>query len=85
MITERGKRALEDPKVEINNAYLKQFEEFNAFKEQKNEIQPNPTLSETTCEDDITPDETLRAAYKQINNALADEILIRTRQVTPHF
>ncbi|WP_086982431.1 restriction endonuclease [Vibrio aphrogenes] len=85
VITERGKRALEDPKVEINNAYLKQFEEFNAFKEQKNEIQPNPTLSETTCEDDITPDETLRAAYKQINNALADEILIRTRQVTPAF
>ncbi|MFH0256554.1 restriction endonuclease [Vibrio rumoiensis] len=85
VITERGKLALENPDVEINNAYLKQFEEFNAFKEQKNDAQPTQVETDVELEDDITPDETLRAAYKQINNALADDILTRTRQVTPTF
>lgn len=85
MITERGKQALSDPHAVIDNAYLKQFEEFNAFKEQKNDAQPTQIETNVELEDDITPDETLRAAYKQINNALAGEILTRTRQVTPAF
>lgn len=85
VITERGKQALSDPHAVIDNAYLKQFEEFNAFKEQKNDAQPIQVETNVELEDDITPDETLRAAYKQINNALADEILTRTRQVTPAF
>ncbi|WP_417859499.1 restriction endonuclease [Xanthomarina gelatinilytica] len=85
VITERGKQALDNPDIEINNAYLKQFEEFNAFKEQKNDVQPAQVETNVKLEDDITPDETLRVAYKQINNALADEILTRTRQVTPVF
>lgn len=85
VITERGKQALSDPHAVIDNAYLKQFEEFNAFKEQKNDAQPTQIETNVELEDDITPDETLRAAYKQINNALADEILTRTRQVTPAF
>lgn len=85
VITERGKQALSDPHAVIDNAYLKQFEEFNAFKEQKNDAQPTQVETNVELEDDITPDETLRAAYKQINNALADEILTRTRQVTPAF
>ena len=85
VITERGKQALNDPHAVIDNAYLKQFEEFNAFKEQKNDAQPTQVETNVELENDITPDETLRAAYKQINNALADEILTRTRQVTPAF
>ncbi|RCS73049.1 restriction endonuclease [Vibrio casei] len=85
VITERGKQALNDPHTVIDNAYLKQFEEFNAFKEQKNDTQPTQVETNVELEDDITPDETLRAAYKQINNALADEILTRTCQVTPAF
>ena len=85
VITERGKQALNDPHAVIDNAYLKQFEEFNAFKEQKNDVQPTQVETNVELEDDITPDETLRVAYKQINNALADEILTRTRQVTPTF
>lgn len=36
-------------------------------------------------ETDTTPDEALRDAYRKINNALAEDILDRTRQVTPAF
>lgn len=37
IITSRGKNALKHSDTEIDDNYLKQFEEFNAFKGQKNE------------------------------------------------
>lgn len=84
VITERGREAISNSNTVIDNDYLKQFDEFIAFKDQKNgqseQIQSNSNDAEET-----TPDETLRAAYKQINEALASEILSRTRKVSPAF
>lgn len=89
VITERGIQAVQsnDP---INNAYLKQFDEFIAFKTKSNddtnesgEVLPTPEIADD--DDDITPDEALRAAYKKINEALTEDILERTRKVTPEF
>lgn len=83
VLTPRGKEALSDPTVKINNAYLKKFEEFIAFKTQSNDSQaadPDNNINQ-----EITPDEALRAAYKKINDALAQDILERTRKVTPAF
>lgn len=84
VITERGNKALQDSNAVIDNKYLKQFDEFIAFKEQKNN---NKSVSDTVEEiaDDITPDEALRVAYNKINTALAEDILDRTRKVTPDF
>jgi restriction system protein len=84
IITERGITALKDKQAVIDNKYLKQFDEFKAFKEQKND-NVDTTVSPTTSSDDITPDEALRAAYNKINTALAEDILDRTRKVTPGF
>lgn len=84
IITERGITALKDKQAVIDNKYLKQFDEFKAFKEQKND-NVDTTVSPTTSSDDITPDEALRAAYNKINTALAEDILDRTRKVTPDF
>lgn len=81
VITARGISALQDPSVKINNDYLKQFDEFVAFKQKTNESD-TPSVD---VESDITPDEALRAAYKKINDALAQDILDRTRKVTPAF
>tara|TARA_R110001583_G_scaffold165023_1_gene317484 strand:- start:4157 stop:5074 length:918 start_codon:yes stop_codon:yes gene_type:complete len=84
IITERGIKALQDKSVVIDNKYLKQFDEFIAFKDQKNVI----TNNDAECNediDDITPDEALRLAYKKINDSLALDILERTRKVTPAF
>lgn len=35
VVTDRGRKAISDPYTEIDNQYLKQFDEFIAFKEQK--------------------------------------------------
>lgn len=89
VITERGIQAVQSNNP-INNAYLKQFDEFIAFKTKSNddaheseEVLPAQAIADD--DDDITPDEALRAAYKKINEALTEDILERTRKVTPEF
>ena len=84
IITERGIKALQDKSAVIDNKYLKQFDEFIAFKEQKNDnIDTSSNISDNV--DEVTPDEALRAAYKKINDALTEDILERARKVTPDF
>ncbi|QRV24060.1 restriction endonuclease [Marinomonas foliarum] len=91
VITERGITALNTPNLEINNQYLKQFDEFVAFKNLSNTKETIEDTQQTPVklgmEDDsaITPDEALRNAYKTINDALAQDILERTRNVSPAF
>lgn len=90
VITARGIQALQDTNAVINNEYLKQFDEFIAFKEQKNEASDTQAANkqETTnipTTSDITPDEALLDAYKTINDALALELISRTREATPAF
>jgi len=85
IITTRGIQAVQDSNAVIDNKYLKKFDEFIAFKEQKNVSSGTTTNVEEEGADDITPDEALRAAYKTINDALAEDILERTRKVTPAF
>lgn len=83
VITDLGKEALSSGE-EVNNQYLKRFDDFKAFTKQKNG--DSEKVEETTVSDsDATPDEVLRAAYKQINDALASDILSRTRKVSPAF
>lgn len=91
VITNRGITALNTPSLEINNQYLKQFDEFVAFKNLSNtkESLENTQHSSIKIDDEddsaITPDEALRNAYKTINDALAQDILERTRNVSPAF
>ncbi|HAS3030122.1 TPA: restriction endonuclease [Vibrio parahaemolyticus] len=83
VITDLGKEALNSGE-EINNQYLKRFDDFNTFTKQKNGDSDN-VEDITVSNNEATPDEVLRAAYKQINDALASEILARTRKVSPSF
>lgn len=91
-LTERGKEALQDT-AEINNAYLKRYNEFVEFLEKKNdksdldndEMVVNSTQVTSDDSSENTPDETLREAYNTINRAMASDILELTRKVTPAF
>lgn len=88
IITPRGKKALAETTNNIDQNYLKQFDEFVAFKEKSNEVETSSienSLDTSSSEETSTPDEILRAAYKTINESLAGEILERTRKVTPAF
>lgn len=85
VITPRGKEALSE-NVDINNKYLKKFDEFIAFKQKSNDDIEAESESNLLEQENIsTPDEILRAAYKKVNEALAQDILERTRKVTPDF
>lgn len=84
LITERGLEALKDPDTIIDVNYLKQFSEYEEFVGgTKSTDEKSPKDSEIN--DDITPDEALRKAYKTINETLAADILDKTRKVTPDF
>jgi restriction system protein len=92
VITHRGITALNTPNLDINNQYLKQFDEFVAFTNLsntkvtvENTQQASIKLDQQEDDSDITPDEALRNAYKTINDALAQDILERTRNVSPAF
>lgn len=85
-ITQRGSNALSDPSTKINTQYLKQFEEFVDFTNTNNsKTGDTPLADNQSNETTDTPDETLRRAYKTINDALTDELLSKTRNVSPTF
>ncbi len=82
-ITKLGEEALSSGQ-EINNKYLQQFDDFNAFQGQTSddkEVETTPTKEDER----VTPDEALRAAYEKINDSLSTDLLNRVRTVTPQF
>ena len=86
-ITERGKNVLASPPERITIKYLSQYPEFRKFRKigepetgasdsQSSELVPDATL---------TPDETMRIAHSQLEQELADELLVKIRAGTPAF
>ena len=85
VITQRGQKALND-NAEINNQYLRQFDEFRAFQGQTRDDTKTESEEITeTIESNATPDEVLRAAYENIHATLSTELLDRVRGVSPGF
>ncbi|MEP6446012.1 MAG: restriction endonuclease, partial [Hyphomicrobiales bacterium] len=85
-ITDRGKEALAQSDLEINNAFLSQFEEFQAFQKRgKGPGGNNDQLPSDTTIKEVTPDEILRNAHAEINRALANELLTKIREANPAF
>jgi len=78
-ITARGKNVLEQNPQKINVKFLKQFPEFVEFQKpkKKGEIDPPPV--------DITPEESLEAAYQELQHGLASELLQMVKQCPPDF
>jgi restriction system protein len=86
IITPRGEAALNDSNVEINNQYLKQFEEFRRFLKGNNRADQTENGSDADSDStNVTPDEAIRTAHRKINDSLASELLDRVRQMPPNF
>lgn len=85
-IAPRGEAVLQTNPPNIDNAFLEQFPEYQAFKTKKRE-KPEEVLEISAADPDsnITPDERLDIAYRELREALADELLSRVRKVTPKF
>ena len=82
-ITDMGRAVLSEDPDPLNAAYLKRFESFQEFQARGAVSQSDAT--DSAAHDGRTPDETLNAAYEEINAALADDLLARLRESDPAF
>lgn len=86
-ITERGREVLAEnpPKVDIR--LLDRFPEFKAFREAQRasttEAEDATSAPETISS--LTPDEVMRSAARQLDDALAEDLLARIRASSPAF
>jgi restriction system protein len=88
-ITDRGRATLAENVPRIDAKYLRRFSEFNAFvagdakaEQQANESAP---IIEDKAVSQSTPDELLRATIKEVENALAAELIPRICAASPAF
>ena len=86
-ITERGRQVLASQPQRIDNAFLNQFAEFRQFKERtaRGSGQEKANAAEAFESSPETPDETIRAAHKRIEAALAEDLLDRIHEAPPTF
>ena len=86
-ISDQGRGVLSNPPSRITIKYLGQFPEFQEFrKTSESETETNGAqLSDLVHESSLTPDETIRNAHMQLEQELADELLVKIRSGTPAF
>ena len=82
-ITEEGCRVLQANPDEIDAKYLERFDQFVEFKSRTNTN--GSAAQDSLAQGETTPDEAMRIAYQQINDALAADILERLRNSDPAF
>lgn len=88
-ITARGRQVLASAPDRIDNKYLSRFPEFVRFQEtgakaaeDDASIPPSKGADQSVI---LTPDEVMRAAHRQLEASLADDLLHRIRNGTPSF
>lgn len=84
-ITERGLKALEECPEQIDNDYLRRFEEFQQFSTPSNSKGDEANIEAKVRESETTPDEQIAAAHQALNSSLVDEILTSIRTASPSF
>lgn len=82
-ITKRGQEILKKEPNTIDNQFLKQFEEFNQFRDRTSKEEAEPPKPNSTTS--YTPDEAIRTAHQQIEETLALELLGRIINAPPDF
>ena len=88
-ISARGSEVLAKNPPRVDNAFLDQFPEYKAFKskraDQAVKTKKGEDVSSEVDDPEITPDERLDGAYKELRATLADDLLERVRAGTPKF
>lgn len=85
-ITARGQEVLQRHPDRVDNSVLETFEEFRAFR-RRNEGLAAPGLSPAVAaeQDAATPEERAAAAYAELRESLATDLLERVREKPPAF
>lgn len=89
-ITERGRSVLAEKVERIDAKFLRRFDEFNAFVgNSQTGVTRSPDIVPQVVEDlavsESTPDELLRATIKEVESALAAELIPRICAASPAF
>lgn len=88
-ITARGRDVLATAPDRIDNRFLSRFPEFVRFQEAGAKAGADegtaPLATGTEPSITLTPDEVMRAAHRQLEASLADDLLQRIRNGTPAF
>jgi len=74
IITDEGKRVLQENPLVINANYLRRYEAFRTFQ---------TNSAEDMSENEDTPDGEFEKAFKEINNKLADDLLSEVMKLSP--
>lgn len=84
VITNAGKQVVADNPEKIDSKYLEQFPSFVDFAsapESEDNAVPAPAAPAPT---DLTPDDQLEDAYKEINDSLASDLLSEVLKIPPY-
>jgi len=84
-ISGRGRTALNQNPVKIDNNFLKQFPEFIEFQNYKSEGVKISSVAPSNEEDQNTPEENIDIAYQKIRQSLAQELIDTVRGLSPSF
>ena len=86
-ISPRGETVLQTSPQQIDNKFLNQFEEFRVFQGRASEAAAAGSPAAIALPEDQKqiPDETMRMAHRQIESALAQDLLDRVRNAPPEF
>jgi len=87
LITEQGRQVLAAPPERLDIKYLNRFPSFQQFREGEGDSENGDTASSPAADmlTTLTPDEAMRKAHRQLEGALADELMQRIRSGTPAF
>lgn len=85
VVTERGREALGNSNVAINNELLEQFDEYQDFKSRTKDVNATIIGSSEENQNLTTPDESIREAHERMNDSLAFDLLEQIRGVEPAF
>jgi restriction system protein len=87
-LTDRGRQALSSGTIRIDNNYLEQFPEFQAFKERARESQQKGASESGTTSNQIetdSPEDMLRRAHRRTIDELKAELIERIQKASPDF
>ncbi len=84
VITNAGKQVVADNPEKIDSKYLEQFPSFVDFASAPEPLDDSNPTSEVPKPSDLTPDDQLEDAYKEINDSLASDLLSEVLKIPPY-
>ncbi|WP_417398199.1 restriction endonuclease [Gimesia chilikensis] len=85
-ITEDGRTVLSENPPKVDMAYLERFPSYVEFRERKgNNSNKSPSPTKVIEETTSTPDDLIIQAYRELRNALAEELLEQVKEMSDKF